>query len=172
MEKWLSKETISALLKLGVYQIVGGAIGVLMILWAIFQTPVFNITLIIIYIFILALFGYSIFCGISCIQTKRNALKHSLLNQVLQVLSFTLPGFTFSYTAGVSVFAGLVMSDSLEFNFSAGISSVTVNTMTGEDTLKLSVNIIAVLLILWINKLSKTVKEELTRWDLPDTENV
>jgi uncharacterized protein YacL len=171
MEKWISKETISALLKLGVYQIVGGAIGALLILWAILHTSEFNTTLILISVFILALFGYSIFCGISCIQTRRNALMHSLLNQALQVLSFAIPGFAFSYTAGVSVSVGMVMTDTLEFDFGAGISSVIVNTNTEQEHLKLGFNLVAIFLILWINKLMKTAKEELKRWNMPATDN-
>lgn len=61
MEKKLSQETISALLKLGVYQIVGGAIGVLLILWGILQTTKLNVSFLLLFAVILLFFGYSIF---------------------------------------------------------------------------------------------------------------
>lgn len=167
MEKLLSKETISTLLKLGVYQIVGGGIGVLMILWGMFQTMAFNAPLLILYTGVLALFGYSIFCGISCVQTKKKALTYSLYNQILQVIGFTFTDFSFKYVAGVHFSIGFEMRDAMHINFNPGISSVIFNINMGQEYLSLSINLIAIALIFWINKIMKRVKSETERWDTP-----
>ncbi|RZK99199.1 MAG: hypothetical protein EOO89_31340, partial [Pedobacter sp.] len=54
MEKLISKETESDLTKLGVYQIIGGAIGIIILLWVIFKTPLMSGLTVLLFLLILA----------------------------------------------------------------------------------------------------------------------
>jgi len=69
----------SDFLKIGWYQIIGGCLGELFILYSLFSPKQVSGYEVLVYIFMLLFFGYSIFCGILCTKHKNNALTHSLL---------------------------------------------------------------------------------------------
>jgi hypothetical protein len=160
MENLISKETESDLTKLGLYQIVGGAVGILIIIWGIYKSPLLTGLTALIYLFILLFFAYSIFCGTLCLKTKKNALGHSLTNQILQVIGFAIMGFAFKYVAGFYLTIGIDLTDSVNFGFGAGISKFNFNFNNEKDRLEVDFNLVAFALIYWIDKLMKKVKEE------------
>ena len=162
MEKVISKETESDLIKLGLYQVVGGAVGLILILWSIYKSPLMSGLLVLIYLLVLLFFGYSILCGILCLKLKKNALEYSLVNQILQVVGFAMMGFAFKYVAGFFLTIGLNLSDSIKFGFGAGISKFDFNFNNERERFELDFNLIAFALIYWIDRLMKRVKQEIT----------
>ena len=160
MEKQISHETESNLTKLGLYQIVGGAIGLIVIIWNFFKSDYLNSLTVLIYGIVLLVFVYSIFCGTLCFKTRDNALRHSLVNQVLQVVGFAMMGFAFQYVAGFYLTIGLDFTNSVAINFGAGISKFDFNFNNEKGRLVVDFNLIAFALIYWIDKLMKKVKEE------------
>jgi hypothetical protein len=161
MSKLISKETESDLLKLGLYQIFGGAIGILLVAVGIYRDSLIDSFTVLLYILIVLIFSYSIFCGMLCIKASRRALKYSLANQILQLFGFAAMGFAFKYVAGVSLTVGLDLTDSLNFSFGAGISKFVLNLNLDRDTLELNVNLIAIGLVYWIDRLTRRVREEM-----------
>jgi hypothetical protein len=160
MKNQISKETILDLVKLGLYQVIGGLMGVFFIIWGIVQSLPFTTLSVLLYLFILSFFSYSIYAGILCLKTRKNALTHSLINQVLQLISVALLGFAFQYVAGAYFTIGLDLTESLNLQFGAGISEFDFSLNNNTDRLLVSVNLIALALIYWIDKLMKKVKEE------------
>jgi len=162
MDKLISKETEYELAKLGLYQIFGGSVGVIVIIWSIYKDSFLTVLTVSIYSFILFFFAYSIFCGILCLKTKSNALRHSLTNQILQVFSFAIMGFSFKYIAGLYFTIGLDLTDDIKFDFGAGVSNFAFNINKEKERLEIDFNLIAFAVIYWIDKLMKKVKEEET----------
>ncbi len=160
MEDQFSKNIKSNLTNLGIYQIIGGAIGLLFIIWTIFKSPISPIEALLIYLIIVSLFLYSVFCGILCIKVKKNALNHSLANQILQVFSFAIMGFAFKYVAGFYLTIGLDLADSFNLHFGAGLSKIDFNINNEKKRLEVDFNLVALALIYWIDKLLKKVKED------------
>jgi hypothetical protein len=161
MENRISKKAESDLTKLGLYQIIGGGVGILIIIWGIYKAQVFTGLIVLIYLFVLLFFAYSIFCGSLCLKTKENALRYSLINQILQVIGFAMMGFAFKYVAGFYFTIGLDLTDSITFGFGAGISKFDFNFNTENDRLEVDFNIVALALIYWIDKLMKKAKDEI-----------
>lgn len=147
-------------LKLGWYQIIGGTIGVLIILYSFFGLTQFSGLVILIYVFMLLFFAYSIYCGTLCIKNKNNALTHSLVNQFLQILGFAVFGFAFAYVAGLYVSVGLDLSTSIEMKFNFGISKFDFNINREQERTEMHFNLVAFGLIYWIDKLMAKVKTE------------
>jgi hypothetical protein len=162
MEKQISKETEADLIKLGLYQIVGGSVGVLIIIWSIYKNQLLTGLTMLVYLFILLFFAYSIFCGTLCLMTKKNALRHSLTNQILQVIGFAMIGFAFKYVAGLYLTIGLDLTNSVNVGFGAGISKFNFNFNNEKDRLEVDFNFVAFALIYWIDKLMRKVNEEAT----------
>jgi hypothetical protein len=161
MNKLISKDTESDLLKLGLYQIFGGAIGIILVVVGIFRSSLFTSLNVLIFIFVLLFFSYSIFCGALCLKASKKALEHSLINQILQLIGFAAMGFAFKYVAGIYLAAGLDLTDSFNFSFGAGISKFNFNFNVDKDKLDLDLNLVAVCLVYWIDRLIKRVKEEI-----------
>jgi hypothetical protein len=161
MKELISKELKSDLNKLGIYQIAGGAIGVLLILWSIYNTDLLNIFIVPVYLFMLLFFAYSFFCGLLCIKISKNALKHSQINQFLQVFGLAISGFVFKYAAGFYLTIGLNLTESLSLDFGAGISQFGFSFNDDSSRLQLDINLVAIVLIYWINQLMKKIKTEI-----------
>jgi hypothetical protein len=163
MNKFISKETDSDLTKLGIYQIAGGVLGIVFILWGIYASSFLAAGALLLYLFILLFFCYSIFCGILCVKAKKNALAYSLANQILQLLGFAMKGFAFKYIAGFFFSIGLDLTpDSFNVGFGAGISKFELNFNNEEERLEININLVALGFIYWIDKLMKRIKEEST----------
>ena len=160
MAEFISKDVKLNLTKLGFYQIFGGSVGILIIIWAIYKSPILTGLTVLVYLFILLFFVYSIFCGTLCLKTKKNALGHSLTNQILQVIGFAIMGFAFNYVSGLYLTIGLDLTDSIKLDFSAGISKFDFNLNNEKDRVEVDFNLVAFAVIFWIDKLMKKVKEE------------
>ena len=70
----------SDIFKIGLYQIIGGGIGAIMVLISLIKTTQFSGINILVFSIMLIFFSYSIFCGALCLNNKETALRHSLIN--------------------------------------------------------------------------------------------
>jgi len=154
-----STKVISKLRSLGAYQIAGGSIGCLLILWAILNNTTIDLSLFV-YGFMIIFSGFSIYCGIICFKTKIIAVKLSLINQVLQVIGFAMFGLAFKYSAGVYVTAGLNLSESFNFIFGAGFSRFEFAFNADHHVREIDVNFVALPLIIFIESLKNHIKQE------------
>jgi hypothetical protein len=144
--------------KLGIYQIVGGAVGFLMILWSFVNAVDFNWISLIICIIIFLFFSFSIFCGLYCIKQKEIALRLSFINQFIQVFGFALLGFSFKYIAGFYFNIGINFSDDFNFTTSLGISKFDFTINKEPERLEVDINIVAIVILNWIGKIKAKVK--------------
>jgi hypothetical protein len=161
MKKLISEQTLSDLTKLGIYQIGGGGVGILIVVWAIYKNMTLSVITSILYLLILAFFSFSIFYGFLCTKAKKNALKYSFINQVLQIAGFAAFGFAFNYIAGFYFIVGLDLSETFEFSFGVGISKVNFVLNSDSEKLQIDFNIVAFIIVIWIDKLMKRVKAEI-----------
>ena len=160
MQKNTTYKFESDLVKVGWYQIIGGATGLLLLLALAIPSLTFTSLNILILILMSAFFVYSILCGILCLKAKRGATVHSLINQFLQLISLTIAGFSFMYVAGVYLTIGFDLSKSFEIAFGFGISGFNFEINKESNDTVINVNLVALGLIYWIDRLRKKIKEE------------
>jgi hypothetical protein len=164
MKKNLSKEIISKLNTLGFYQIGGGVIGLGLTVWIISGLASITGLLLLLLLIAIALYGYSIYCGILLLKKQISGLRYSVLNQILQIVSFSIFGFAFQYVSGIHLSIGLDLTDSFNFIFNVGISSWQITVNGDSQALGFSFNLVALFLIFWIEKLkSKMEKEQIEK---------
>jgi hypothetical protein len=156
----LSKETRSHLLKLGLYQLIGGGVGVLLILWSVINSDLTNNLLVMLFLVMLVFFAYSILCGVLCLKYNERCLKYSLINQILQLIGVAAFGFAFEYAAGIYLHVGLDLTEGFLIGFGFGISKMIININTEPSLFELHFNIVALLLIIWIEKTTRRLKAE------------
>lgn len=82
---------------LGIYQVAGGIIGFVLTIWTIAgYIDSMKGILILLFSIALGLYIYSIYCGILLLKNSKEGLKHSLINQALQMVSFSFFGMLFN----------------------------------------------------------------------------
>ena len=162
MQKNSDSKIKSDLLILGWYQIIGGAIGLVLILALALPSTTLNVPNILLIVVMSAFFIYSVVCGILCLRLHSGATVHSLINQFLQLISITISGFAFMYVSGVYLTIGVDLSKSFEIVFGFGISGINIAINQESNDTVINLNLVALCLIYWIDKLRKKIKEEKT----------
>jgi len=167
LTKNIYSKNISTKLKLlGIYQIAGGAIGLALTIWLIAAQAVVSGLLLLVFSLALGLYSYSIYCGTLSLKQKNNSLTHSLINQYLQLISFSILGYGFQYVSGVFISAGIDLTKSTNLKLNFGISAWQININQNTDIITISINLVAVLLIIFIDKLRTKIAQERLDFEL------
>jgi hypothetical protein len=160
MEKRLSKQTRQNLKAIGLYQMLGAGVGIISVLWSLIKTEEIGISIIVIVLLAFFFFLYSLYCALLCLENKRSALIHSLINQSLQVVGFFLSGIGFFYVAGVYLAFVVDFKNAADIKLSFGLSQLAININTGFDLQEIQINLIAIGLIAWIVQIKRKIKYE------------
>jgi hypothetical protein len=142
------------------YQIFGGILGIALAGRALPQLKNFseeNLSL----IFIAGLlYVYSILCGVVLFKDFQRGLQLSLVNQLLQVLTFGIGSFAYNFVAGFKVGFGIyfVPAWQLKLNLSLSSFQFTLNEQTGQ--VLLGINLLALILVYIIERLKENLPAE------------
>ncbi|WP_336518556.1 hypothetical protein [Pollutibacter soli] len=153
MAGYYKEKVKSDIFSLGIYQIAGGLIGIVKILFAFFVNFSFNGLEIIFYVIMLSFFIFSVFAGFACINGRSDALKFSSLNQYFQILSFSILSLSFSYIAGVYLSINFDITNSTELDLGFGYSKFSLRIDDKNEKTYVHINLIAIGLVYWIDKL-------------------
>jgi hypothetical protein len=173
---FISKKSKLRLNLLGWYQILGGISGLSLTIWLLTQTRQFNALVVILFLLALTLYGFSVCCGILLFGHRYKAgLKLSIVNQVLQVVSFAFIGYAYLYSSGAAINLGVAYSSSeplrAGFNFDFGLMSKWQFSIAADDhSFRLTFNVLAIYLVYFIDKLSRTIEGEKLNRQLADAE--
>jgi hypothetical protein len=159
MDNILTKEIILRFKVFGIYQIVGGLIGLTLTSLAFFQGSQLGTTLFLLILLIILLYAHSIFCGILLLMKKIGGLNHSLANQIFQLLAFSIFGFAFNYFSGIYFLLGFDLTNNFLLIFDFGISSWKVTIGSDEGIVSFSLNLIALCLILFIENQKSQIRK-------------
>src|SRR6218665_956386 len=139
---------------LAYYQIVGGAIGIILLVWRIATTfPIQGLN-ILLYLFMALLFGLSIWSGWLLVEKKtETGLTLSKINQILQIFGLAFGGFAYEYVAGIMLSPGIDLEDGANFTFNFSFSKLELYFNSSKDFARVEFNLIAIYLVYLIGKL-------------------
>ena len=143
---------------IGLYQIIGGIVGWLMVGWALLYEEGQSKSLTTVVIFGILLFSFSIVCGWLLLSNYEQAIRFSAINQGLQVLMFGLGSFLFKYCSGIYLSFGVNVADDIKMKSDVGLSIFHLFINTGEQW-EISVNVIAVWLLVDLVRTQENRKE-------------
>jgi hypothetical protein len=143
---------------LAYYQIVGGAIGIIFLVWIVATTfPVQGLN-ILLYLFMAVLFGLSIWSGWLLVEKQIEAgLALSKINQLLQIVSVAFGGFAYEYVAGISLWVGINLENSANFLFNFSFSKLELYFNSNKDFARMEFNLVAIYMVYFIMKLQDTI---------------
>lgn len=146
------------------YQIIGGIAGLVVTIWLLARTAQISGLILIILLFACSLYGFSIFCGRLLLGDKYlYGLKLSIINQALQIFSFTMLGYGFRYVSGSMILASLKFSNGLDIGLNFSLTSTwAINIDANEKPFELAINFVAIYLVYFADKLRTTIKQEET----------
>lgn len=143
---------------LAYYQIVGGVIGIIFLVWMVattFPIPGLNILL---YLFMAIFFGFSIYSGWLLTEKRiETGLTFSKINQLLQVLGIAFGGFAYEYVSGFTLSPAINLEDSAHFTFNFSLSKFELYFNSNKDFARVEFNLLAIYLVYFISKLQKTI---------------
>ena len=148
---------------LGIYQILGGTLGLGLTIWlTTSMDSIFGLILLFLLISV-GLYSYSIYCGILLLRKKNSGLNHSQINQFLQLLNFTMFGFSFKYISGAFLSVGLDLTTSVQMHFRLGVSTWQITINDNPELFEINLNLVAFFLIVFIDRLKRKIVEEKNR---------
>jgi hypothetical protein len=183
MQLFPSKKTKIKLKILAWYQIVGGILGILLSFWLLAHTDPISGLILILYLIAFGLYVFSIYCGrLLLIDKYSTGLNLSIINQALQILSFSMFGYSFMYVSGMMFLGEITMfQDDNGFRLGLHFLSSGKELFVGfnffpfsqwrlffnsEGTpFQLAINFLAIYLIYFGYKLLKTTKHEKITYD-------
>jgi len=146
----------------GIYQIVGGIIGIALSLYFTTKAGVFNFPILILTLFVLSLYSFSVYCGFLLLRKSYlKGLNLSIINQVLQIITFSILGLTFQYTSGIFLYFGLDLTQDTFFTYDVGLTTFNFKWNSDPNVTAFSINIVAIILMNFaFNLREKIAKEE------------
>lgn len=141
-------------------QTVGGITGLGLLAYLMLQTGTINGSILLIFLIGIGLFSYSIYAGNRLLfdEQKENGIILSIINQVLQILQWSILGYGLSYSSGVELTIGL-KNMSLNFNFSV-ITSTFKMAINSDNEFFIKINLIAVLVIFALADIRNELKDQ------------
>jgi hypothetical protein len=173
---FISKKSKLRLSLLGWYQIFGSISGLLLTMWLLTQTRQLNSLVVLLFLLAFTLYGFSASCGIFLLGPRyKLGLKLSLLNQVVQIVSFAFIGYSYLYTSGAAINCGIGYSGNgplaAGFNFDFQLMSKWQFSVASSDhSFRLTFNVLAIYMVYFIDKLSGTINSEKINRDLANAE--
>jgi hypothetical protein len=163
MPDFFSKKITTRLTVLGIYQVIGGIAGLGLLVWLILKLNTIPDVFLPLLISAFALYFYSIYCGYLLLKKKKSGLKHSLINQCLQLISFAIAGYAFQYFSGIYLTIGIDITQSFLVNFGFGVSSWQTDINTDSRLLQVNFNLVAFCLVIFITRIKTEMAQSGTK---------
>ncbi|RVU01651.1 hypothetical protein EOD41_06735 [Mucilaginibacter limnophilus] len=154
------------------YQILGGLLGLGITIYIIAGLEKLSGLMFLVIIVPLLLYSLSIYCGKLLLSVNYNlGFKLTIINQALQVLCFMLFGYAFMYVSGAMLLITVSSGDGVVFGFNFSIISTwQINFRTSDTTAKLGVNLVAIFMLYFADKLLLAIKKQLSDNAIDSTE--
>ena len=170
MSAFLMEEYYFKLKLIGIYQIIGGCIGLGITIW--FISMVWPLSLIVSLILILSVsfFLFSIACGLGLAFKKSWAIDLSIILQLAQIVNFTLFGYSFKFISGLGVLLTIDFTKSLKINLEGSEPLFSFIYLNEPDERLIGINLTAILLTYFIIDLKKKISRLLDNSALTNIE--
>ena len=147
-QKWLKA--------IGIYQIIGGALGLVFSLIVFF--PFYNIISTVLLIPCTLLYGFSIFTGWTAYKLQDICINLTIANQTLQVIAISIGKYGFYYCAGAGLSFTLDFEPSLNIGFNFTLSAFDLSLNKGPDKYFFGLNLVALYILYKTEKISVDIK--------------
>ena len=148
----------------GIIEIIGGLSGIGLIIWLLLQGFQTNSKLILVFLFLLAFYGFSIFAGIELFKKKEKSINYSRVLQYFQIFAISFGGVTYLLSSGGNLFVGYNLTkNTFEFNFSILASEFQIDIFSSDNNSFVYLNLWAIILLNFIENSTKKINTEIEK---------
>lgn len=150
-------ETQKKIKAIGIYQIVGGLIGFIVIATASFSTPPDKL----VYLILpgLLLLGFSIYVGKQTYEQNKNSLSLTIINQLIQLLGIYIGKYGFEYVSGLSLGFTVDLSDKLLIGVNFHLSTLNYRLGLEPEKYFFSFNFVSIAIIYYTEKIKNSANK-------------
>ena len=149
---------------LGYYQIIGGIVGILFMIYNIYDQFTSNGFFLFSLTVFFGLCTFSIYSGILLIRKKYlKGLNCSIFIQAVQILSFVLLGYIFNYSVGLNLRLTIELTNDTITGLDFGFINWDLSRNANPDLIEVNFNIVAIVLLSMIFKLKEQIAIEMNR---------
>jgi hypothetical protein len=164
----LSRLEDNKLYALGLYQYVAGIYGLIKTLLYFAQDGANTWAVNLLIIFGISLFLFSFYCGHLLIQRRYiEGLKLSTYCLIIQVINIAAAGYSFSFSSGFFVNFYLDLTNDFLLGLSMNFSEFEASLSTSSQSRFLSINLVAVYILIFIEKVKESITEKTSVADTP-----
>src|SRR6266498_2281124 len=151
------KDNQTTLLIIGIYQIVGGILGLGLVATILMRMGNVNGPVLLIFLIAIGLYYLSLKSGILIIQnqSQKKGIIFSMVNQIVQFISFAVGGNKYDYVSGIKGRIGF------DFTFDLGLNSTFNFSINADDAeYFMYVNVFAILVFIVLIDILKEKRNE------------
>ncbi|TMU50992.1 hypothetical protein [Flagellimonas algicola] len=146
---------------IGIFEIVGGIVGLGLIIWLMLQGTETNTLVFLIMLIAVGFYVYSVFAGIRLFKKLEHGILHSRILQYLQIPAISIGGFTYIMTSGGYLLFGFDFTKGvINFSFALIASKFQLNILSVGSNQFLCVNLLAIFVLIILNKAHKKIQEQ------------
>jgi hypothetical protein len=150
--KYRIKNTDTTIKIIAIYQILGGVVGLIYIIWLLLgPNPNDGLNLLIYGLVAFVMFSIPILSGILLLQGSnlKKGLVFSSIAQALQVIAIIGKGYIYEFYSGGMLMVGIEVFDGFEYHVRGGISSgLSFGTFSEEYSRFIKLNVLALIILL------------------------
>ncbi len=157
------KDNQTTLLIIGIYQIVGGILGLGLVATILMRMGNVNGPVLLIFLIAIGLYYLSLKSGILIIQnqSQKKGIIFSMVNQIVQFISFAVGGNKYDYVSGIKGRIGFDFTSGFDFKFDLGLTSTFNFSINADDAeYFLYVNVFAILVFIVLIDILKEKRNE------------
>jgi hypothetical protein len=150
---------------IGLYELMGGSIGLGLILYGTIALNKITILSILLWIVAVTFYSFTIYAGVKLFRYHEKQILLSEIVQYLQIISFGIFGYFLTLSAGITLYLGFDYTQDFKFKFLFDIipSKTQISYLSDQTTFYFYVNLIPILILIFLDKIqSKTKNEEKT----------
>lgn len=159
-EKELKKNR-NILKGIGIFEITGGITGLGAIVWLMLQGTETNTFVLLILLFAIGFYVYSIFAGLKLFKKLEYGIFHSRILQYIQIPAFSIGLLTYIMSSGGYFLIGYNYTEkTITFSFALIASKFQLNILDRGESEFLSINLLAIVVLILLQKTLKNIREQ------------
>ena len=146
---------------IGLYEIIGGSIGLGLIFYGTLALNKITLLGILFWLIVVTFYSFTIYAGAKLFKHHEKKILLSEIVQYLQIISFGIFGYFLTLSAGLSFYLGFdyTLDFKLKFFFDIIPSKTQISYLSDQTTFYFYINLIPILILILFDKIQSTKSE-------------
>lgn len=147
---------------IGLYEIIGGSIGLGLILYGTIELNKITILTILFWLIVVSFYFFTIYAGVKLFKNHEKEILLSEIVQYLQIISFGIFGYFLTFSAGITFYLGIDYTNDLKFKFLLDIIHCKsgIEYLIDQITFYFYINIIPILVLILLDRTRNRFERE------------